>query len=291
MRAIYVLVIFILLSSLVSAENIEPEEYKYKFDDVNYTAYISKIDMKHYNMEIVSVADYFASLEGADDRGKGRIENINGKDVITYNKFSLQDYWSTKKGKKPSLVASLGYLLLNGEPAPRGLLKIEGNELSRITDSKETSKYLTGILCLKNKKVKESHVSKPAMYKKEDYIKKNECISSVQVGPRIIENIRKRGINSKGKDDENRTVFFMGSDYHIYISYWEETPLYVVQELLMKGVMGEKSIPRFAINITMRELSGMIFNDGSAKGKSIGHIESIIPAMLVFTKRENIKTE
>lgn len=246
-----------------------------QYEGKTYKATAVKIDMNYFNAKIIGSYNYFTSLDGADSIG--RPIKVYDKEIIKYHEFSISDFLS--ENKDSYIVVSAGYLKDKSNPIPFGLLKEKSKTLSKYS---EEYKYMSAVLCINPVVSNKKEVTVPIVYEtdnsKDEEI--NKCSSAVQVGPRIIERFYKKGIISEKEDqNENRIIFSIGDDDKVYLYYFEKISLYNVQNLLLSKYFGEKSYPKYATNISLKEMAGMTIDNNN-----YGQVENITPALIVFEK-------
>ena len=234
----------------------------------------------------------------AFDMRKYRIDLIPAKAGEKYFSDEAKEYDYTANeiiGQTSTdgvVVSSIGFPRFPGDRISRGLLQTQGYTHSEISLNKEAVKYLTAVLCFDERKNADKiSVTAPLVYFVGGYDpnsigwSKRTCDNAIQVGPRIIEKAQeplvKKDIRGQA---ENRVTLSIGSDYYVYLLFWQKMSLKKVQDILLSKTIGKtigKTLsPLWAVNISLRDLAGI-----TTKGGHVGETESTNAAFIVFSPK------
>lgn len=257
-----------------------------------------RFNMKSYNITLISASDALDKEFISRRKANTKEQRVQEEPYILSDHFDFtaEEIFDTLPGKNGGVVASIGYPEVPGNPVARGFLKLKKIK-SRLATDDASIRYMTGVLCFNREENKDlgREVSAPilyAIYPPDErapsgsfislWEEKRKCDSGIQVGPRIVEKEKGkkasfRGIYRRGKT-EPHLILWMGEDYKVYLGFWSKIDLYAIQELLLKGKLGEGSVPLWAVNISIRDLAGF-----HSKKLSAGNTNATNAAYLIFS--------
>lgn len=94
---------------------------------------------------------------------------------------------------------------------------------------------------------------------------------------RVIERGKKEGIYKNVRNQtEARLILWIGKDGYVYLGYWDKIDLYTAQVLLLDGIFGKSSIPRWAANVSIRNLAGFQSTDFNAGSTEVTNADNLV---------------
>lgn len=236
-----------------------------------------RLDPAVYEVELVDPIRFFEKQNRSGDLGANAQTRPLSQEFV----FSAEEV--LKYAQVPGTVVSpIGYPRFAGDPLLRGLLRVDGATLTPLADSETERAYLTTILCFDKRDSPRGigKVSAPVIYANLQQWTDSNCENALQVGPRIIEKWGERGIRKRLDQKDNRTTLSIGRDNHFYLLYWTAIALYDVQQALVGRKLGPDASPKWAVNVSLREFSGILTTDWN-----VGEIETTNAAFLIFRPR------
>jgi hypothetical protein len=249
-------------------------------EDAQYSVEGFRFDLNFYEVELVDAVGFFQNRSGDTPPGLAGRSSRN-RSLSERHDFSASEVFGAL-ASKTAVVAGIGYPRFPGDAVLRGLLRVRGRTINALADGATDKRYLTAILCFDTRENEGSHamVSAPVLAYPDESTSYAGCRNAIQVGPRVIEKTEEAGVGRLQGQDEDRLTFSMGNDFRVYLLYWSDAPLWAVQKALLGGELGKGSVPRWAANISLRELAGIRAHEVQAGGATTTNA-----AFLIFEKK------